>query len=154
MDTEGPDSFEQMIKESESIVVAHRTGVDTIISSENQINTVRFQIEVSEVLKGDLDLSQQKIKIQTLEQLRAWRDEGQEKYILFLEPYSREDEENVYRVVGLTFGVLKIDEFNQVFWSRGLNQSGSGNLFYMDEEFRGLSLEDTINKIKMAINNN
>jgi len=154
MSTAGPESFQQMIKQSETIVVVHKTGVDTIKSSENTITTIHVQFEVSEVLKGDSELSQQKINIETLEQLRAWRDEGQENYILFLEPHAAEAENKFYRIVGLTLGVLKIDQSNQVFWSKGLEQSGSGNQFYMDEEFRGLSLEDTVHKIKIAVHDN
>lgn len=93
MVNEGPESFQQMIKESETIVVAHKTGVATIISSENVITTIHLQFEVSEELKGNPELGQQKVNIETLEQLRAWRDEGQEKYILFLEPRVRSKEE-------------------------------------------------------------
>jgi len=151
MVTEGPESFMQMINASETIVVASKTGVDTIISSENETITIHVQIEVLEVLKRDLQLAQQKINILTLEQLRAWKEEGQEKYILFLDPSAGKEGEYIYTVVGLTLGVLKIDQSNQVFWSRSQNQSGSDNLFYMDEEFRGLSFEDTINKIKKAV---
>ncbi|WP_020616538.1 hypothetical protein [Paenibacillus daejeonensis] len=140
-----PDTLEDMITESGTIVAVNLTGKETVSEvrdSGNYIKTKLPEAEVTEVIRGDPELAGQMINVLPLN-ISAYPEH---RYLLFMNR-SQEliGEHPVYVING--GGHLKIDEQGLLFWTKAEPLYPNSKPFYMDEAFTGLTIDEAQEKI-------
>jgi hypothetical protein len=136
-----------MLMGAQTIVAVNLTGREEV-EKEGYQKLKLMDVEVTEVVRGDSRLGGSIITIETLERLRAWSDPEQRRFLLFLNRLEEESERYpVYRVNGISSGIMMIDPQGHLFWTKGEPSIPGSKKFYMDEAFTGLTLEEAREKI-------
>ncbi|GBF74461.1 hypothetical protein PA598K_02806 [Paenibacillus sp. 598K] len=143
----GPENLEEMVLESDIIVIVNLTGVEEV-EKEGKQKAKLMDVEVTDVIRGEAILERSIITIDTLQRLSAWNDPKQRRFLLFLKPSSQKsDGQAVYVITGGVMGILMVDDQGLLFYTTVEPLYPNSKKFYMDEAFTGLTIEEAREKI-------
>ncbi len=133
-------SLERLIDASDTIVEVRKTE-KAEVTEERYVPGKLSEVEVLQVVKGDLNLKGKKINVLHILDVEA------DRLILFLRSRESDYGRNAYAEFSSGEGRMMIDENDWVYFEEDAQS-------LLSKEFEGLSLDDAIMKIQSAMTEN